>query len=242
MLLGLLVGLLLSWAWASPVAELRNPGRVDPNAPAALVVTTPGVAPGAYMNWVEALEGAGFDAQLLVFGVGSLQDTVDGIRHTTAALEERGYVLAAHGYGGVLALLAHPNPRRLALAATPLGPQVADIRWPAQVPSVGLPWPQDWIGSLEGAPLAPELARTYRAWAGVFPEIPVPQVPTWLASSGRDPVAPPETVRIPSVDWPNRTWKRVGPLSLDSRELTHGEMLTDENLARDLAKFLGESP
>jgi hypothetical protein len=29
---------------------------------------------------------------------------------------------------------------------------------------------------------------------------------------------------------------------LDSRELTHGEMLTDENLARDLAKFLGESP
>jgi hypothetical protein len=242
MFLGLLVGLVLSWAWASPVGELRNPGRVDPDAPVALVVTTPGVAPSAYMNWVEALEDTGFDAQLLVFEAGSLQDIVDGIRSTTSALEGRGYVLAAHGYGGVLALLAHPNPQRLALVATPLGPQLADIRWPAEMPAVGLPWPKAWIGSLEGAPLDPGLAQTYRSWATEFPEIPVPQVPTWLASSGRDPVAPPETVRIPSTDWPNRSWKRVGPLSLDARELTHGEMLTDGNLARDLAKFLGESP
>ncbi len=242
MFLGLLVGLLPSWAWAAPVGDLRNPGRVDPDAPAALVVTTPGVAPSAYMNWVEALEDAGFDAQLLVFEAGSLQDTVEGIQRTTAALEERGYVLAAHGYGGVLALLAHPNPRRLALVATPLGPQVADIRWPAEVPPTGLPWPKDWIGSLEGAPLDPGMARTYRLWASEFPEIPVPQVPTLLASSGRDPVAPPETVRLPSVAWPHRTWKRVGPLSLDPRELTHQEMLTDAALARDMARFLGESP
>ena len=208
----------------------------------ALVVTTPGVAPSAYRGWVGALEDTGFDAQLLVFEAGNLADIVDGIRRTTADLEARGYVLAAHGYGGVLALLAHPSPRRLALVATPLGPQMADIRWPAEVPTLGLPWPKDWIGSLEGAPLDPDLARTYRSWATDFPEIGVPQVPTWLASSGRDPVAPPETVRIPTAEWPHRTWKRVGPLSLDPRELTHGEMLTDADLARDLARFLGASP
>jgi hypothetical protein len=242
MFLGLLVGLFVSWTWASPAGDLANPGRIDPDAPVALIVTTPGIAPSAYMQWVEALEDAGFDAKLLVFEADSLQDIVDEIRRTTAALEGPGYVLAAHGYGGVLALLAHPNPRRLALVATPLGPQVADIRWPGEIPSMGLPWPKTWIGSIEDAPLDPVLARTYRSWAVEFPEFTPPQMPTYLASSGRDPVAPPETVRLPSADWPRRTWKRVGPLSLDPHELTHAEMLTDASLARDMAKFLGETP
>ena len=167
---------------------------------------------------------------------------MDGIRDNTLALGDRGYVLAAHGYGGVLALLAHPKPRRTALVATPLGAQVADIRWHTEAPPEGLPWPKNWIGSVEGAPLDPSLARTYRSWASEFPDLPVPQVPAFLASSGRDPVAPPETVRIPSAEWPHRTWKRVGPLSMDPKELTHVEMLTDSDLARDMARFLGESP
>jgi len=229
-------------AHAEDCWDLENPGRVDETAPVALVVTTPGVAVSAYGRWVEALEGVGFDARTLVFRPGGLDDMLAGIQEVTTGFEGRSYVIAAHGYGGVLTLLSQVSPSRMALVAVPLGAQLTSVRWPEPVSASGLPWPETWVGSLPGDTLAPELAKAYRNWAEDFPSYTAPSMPTWLAASGIDPIAPPEVVRLPSQAWPDRTWKRVGPLSLDFRELTHAEMLTESALAQKMASFLAEGP
>jgi hypothetical protein len=220
--------------------EIRNLGESFEQGSVALVVSTPGVAVDAYMGWVEALENRGFDARLLVFSpsISSLKAAAAGVGEAAASIGSRPWVLAAHGYGGVLALLSGVKPNRMALVATPLSTQVTEIGVPAPKSAEGLPWPEAWIGDLPGTWLTEELAIAYLSLAKEMPKYRVPDCPTWLSASGRDPVAPPETVRLVSGSWPDRTWRRAGVLSLDSSELLHAQMLTDEGIAREMAAFL----
>ena len=155
-------------------------------------------------------------------------------------LGTRRWVLAAHGYGGVLALMAEVKPDRMALVATPLAPQVTKISLPAPTRQEGLPWPQAWIGDLPATWLSREMGLAYVSLVGEMPSYAVPVCPTWLMASGSDPVAPPETVRLASMEWPQRTWRRSGILSLSGSELLHAGLLLNPDIAREMAAFLSE--
>ncbi|MEE2750676.1 MAG: hypothetical protein VX519_04555 [Myxococcota bacterium] len=237
MWLGLLVATLHA---AEGTYEVRNLGEVLEKAPVALVVTTPGVAVEAYLGWVDALESEGFDARLLVFpaSLRGWDAGVAGVKSAVADLGTQEWVLAAHGYGGVLALMAGVQPERLALIATPLAPQVTKLSVPELSEQQGLPWPQSWIGELPVTWLSPEMGQAYLSLARVMPSYAPPVCPTWLVASGSDPIAPPETVRLASVGWPQRTWHRAGILSLSGSEFQHADLLLDAGLAREMSEFL----
>jgi len=227
---------------SEPEFEVRNPGRSLEKAPVALVVTTPGIAAEAYGGWVEALENKGFDARLLVFSsaVTQLSTAAAGVRGAAKELGDRNWVLAAHGYGGVLALMAGVTPGRMALVGTPLQAQVTRLEVPAANGQQGLPWPEDWIGSLPSTMLSRKMGRAYLSLVEEMPAYAAPACPTWLAASGSDPIAPPEIVRLASVDWPDRTWYRAGILSMAGAELQHAGLLLDPEIAQLMAEFLSE--
>lgn len=236
--------MLATGALAEPV--LQDAGRQRLDDPVVLVVTTPCVDPRAWLPWVEALEGRGLDAWTLELTPRG-QDGPRAASEVHEAAEqlaaERGPLrVAAHGYGGVLVLLADLPVQRLALVGTPLGPQAAPVITTApQGPvTTGLPWAPGLVGDLPPAPCAGELARSYLAWATEFPEVSVPQAPTLLLASDLDVVAPPEIVRLPSMDWPDRSWHRVGLQSLSLHDPTHAELLLDPRVAARVADFLGE--
>ena len=191
--------------------EIRNLGEVLEKAPVALVVTTPGVAGDAYLGWVDALERTGFDARLLVFPSSLMgwDAAVAGVKSAVDELGTQDWVLAAHGYGGVLALMAEVQPDRLALVATPLSPQVTKLSIPEPSSQEGLPWPQSWLGELPATWLSREMGRAYVSLVEEMPPYAIPACPVWLVASGSDPIAPPETVRLASVGWPQRTWRRA---------------------------------
>ncbi|MEY3210303.1 MAG: hypothetical protein RIT28_784, partial [Pseudomonadota bacterium] len=65
--MGMLLALFGAVAFAGPTPTLTDAGRARPDARPALVVVTPGVSPGAYDVWVDAIEDAGLDAWLVVF-------------------------------------------------------------------------------------------------------------------------------------------------------------------------------
>ncbi len=227
-------------------APLIDAGRPVPDAPVALIVTTPCVDPTAWLGWAEVLEGHGFDAWLFALPPRG-QEPQDAAAELRAAADElhvsRGpLVVAAHGYGGVLALMAELPAERLALVGTPLGPHAAPVV--AQAPqgpvAEGLPWPQELVGELPGAPCSGELARSYVDWATIFPDFVPPTQPVLLLASDMDPVAPPETVRRPSQGWPGRSWHRVGIQSLGLHDPTHAELLLEPRHGERVAEFLAD--
>lgn len=210
---------------------------------AALVVVTPGVQAEAYLAWTNALEDQGLDAWLVRFP--APDQTVDSVTNGLAqAYEtlaaEREVVVAAHGYGGAFVLLSGIQPERLALVGTPLGPHAAPLTMPPAPHVVAEGLPCTLVGSLPLEPYAAEVGLAYRAWTTEFPSYTPPKAPTLLVASGLDCVAPPETVRLPSQDWPDRHWERTGKLGLDLGELDHAMLLSDERLAHRVARFLAE--
>lgn len=240
----MLLTLLTSAALAEPV--LVDAGRQRLDSPVALVVATPCVAPTAWLGWVEALEGAGLDAWI-VFLEPRGQDphtAAVSLRSAAEALAaERGPLrIAAHGHGGVLALMAELPAERWALVGTPLGPQAAPVVAVAPAGPVvsGLPWPTALTGVLPTAVCAGELSRAYVGWTTALGPLPPPPGPTLVLASDLDVVAPPETVRGPSQDWPGREWHRVGIQSLLLHDPTHAELLLDPRLAARVADFLAE--
>ena len=94
-----------------------------------------------------------------------------------------------------------------------------------------------------GLPMEPysaEVALAYRSWTTAFPPYAAPSGHTLLIASGMDCIAPPETVRLPSQGWPDRTWERTGKLGLDLGELDHAGLLSDPHLSDRVARWLAE--
>jgi len=219
-------------------AALRDAGEVVDGSP-VLVVVTPGIAASAYGRWIAAIESRGMDAWVFEADPASRSDEVAaalaGAARSLAA--DRGTVrVAAHGWGGVYALMAGVDAERLALVGVPLGPQavagpLSGQRWP---------WETGLIGVMPPAKAPSGTLDAYRAWVSEFPLYDPPSAPTLLVASNMDVVAPPEVVRLPSAGWPQRTWERTGFLSLDSVDLSHADLLSDPGLARRVAKFLEE--
>lgn len=236
----------LALAEAPAAWQLEDAGRSAPEARVVLVVVTPGVPLSAYLPWVEAIEEAGMDAWTLRFssrGQG-VEDITAGLQEAYSGLTEaRGSVaVAAHGYAGVFTLLAALSPARLALVATPLAPHPVPVQVDAEPTLVAerLPWDPSLLGPLPAEPYSGELAAAYARWASELPALPPPTCPTLLVASTLDPVAPPELVRTPSAAWPDRTWARTGPLSMEPTEPTHAELLSDPERARVVARFLAQ--
>jgi hypothetical protein len=240
----MLLALFGAVAFATPTPTLIDAGRARPEARPALLVVTPGVSPAAYDVWIDTIEDAGLDAWIVAFpGVTWTVDTaVAGLTKAFATLAQgrEAPVVAAHGYAGVLVLLAPIEPAALALVGTPLGPQPVAVRTqpPPGDAALGLPWAPELLGPLDVEPTSGALGRAYAAWAVSLPDYATPRCRTLVVASGIDPVAPPEVVRLPSQTWPDRRWARVGMLGLDPEELTHGELLSDAALAADVAAFL----
>lgn len=229
--------LLISCMALASAGPLRDVGAVV-EAPAALIVVTPGVAARAYDGWVSAIEAQGMDAWVFEGDPGLDVGGLPELLATAVAwlIEERGSVrIAAHGYGGVFALMAGVEAERWALIGVPLGPHavagpLSGTRWP---------WDTSLVGVLPPAKAATGALDGYRTWVTEFPAYTAPTAPTLLVASNLDVVAPPEVVRIPSEGWPDRTWERTGLLSLERAELTHAELLKDPVLARRVAVFIG---
>lgn len=242
--MGMLLAALCAAALAAPSPTLTDAGRARPDARPALIVVTPGVSPAAYDLWIDAVEDVGLDAWLVVFpGVNWTVDTaVAGVGEAFATLAQgrEAPVIAAHGYAGVLVLLAALEPAALALVGVPLGPQPITVltRPPLGGAARGLPWAPELLGPLAVETTSGDLGRAYAAWAVGMPDYAPPRCRTLVVASGIDPIAPPEVVRLPSQAWPDRRWMRVGMLGLDPKELTHGELLSDADLAAEVAAFL----
>lgn len=230
----------------APGATLLDAGKALPKARPALLLVTPGVPVQAYDVWVSAVERDGLDAWTLSFEPGeqSVDEVVAGVSESFAALaqDRQTPVVLAHGYGGVFALLAEIEPSRLILVGTPLAaqPVAVDVRAEPSAQAQALPWDPALLGELPTAPFSGALSRAYAGWASEFPTYKAPVCPTLLVASTRDPVAPPEVVRLPSQSWPARTWLRPGPLNYDTHDPSHAELLSDPDLSRQLAKFAAE--
>lgn len=230
----------------SPGVTLLDAGKAMPEARPALVLVTPGVPVSAYEVWVNAVEREGLDAWTLSFepgeqGPDEVVAEVSGAFATLAQGRPTPVVLA-HGYGGVFALLAEIEPSRLILVGTPLAaqPVAVQVRPEPGARASALPWDPELLGELPAAPYSGALSRAYAGWATEFPAYKAPSCPTLLVASTRDPVAPPEVVRLPSQGWPARTWVRPGPLRYDTHDLSHAELLSDPDLARQVARFAAE--
>lgn len=206
-----------------------------------MIVGTPGVAPQAYLGWIRAIEDHGGDALLLQFPAREQEPAaiVDAVR-AAAAEQPDLHGVAAHGYGGVFALLAEVAVERLALVGVPLGPQATPVTLEPRGALVadGLPWSPELIGPLPQVPLSGAVAAAYAAWTQSPPELPAPQGACLVLASDADVVAPPETVRRPSQAWPDRTFERIGYLSGDLADPTHGELLTHARAAQLVARFV----
>jgi hypothetical protein len=210
----------------------------------ALLVSTPCVAPEALIPWGEALEEAGLDAWILSFEARNQtsEELVVGLQESLQWFGDRELVIAAHGYAGVLVLLADTPARRLALVGTPLAAQVVPplLLEPGAVVSEGLPFAPELLGPLPTAPCSGQVAQDYARWATAFPDYAVPQQPVLVVASNIDPVAPPESVRLPSLDWPQRSWHRAGMLGVGLVDPSHGTLLTDERIEAMVVRFLVE--
>ena len=219
-----------------PAATLEDVGVSRPKN-RTLIVVTPGVDPVAYAEWADVLERRGLDVWLLHFGPDDLPGHAP--HEVSAAAEALGPLrVAAHGYGGVLVLASGITPERLVLVGTPLAAHVVVPELPPA--EVGIGWPEAWTGPLPPAPVHPEMQAAYRSWLLTMPDFATPTCPTLLIGANLDVVAPPETMRLPSVDWPARTWERVGPLSMETRDPLHAELLSGASVARRVARFLAE--
>lgn len=228
-------------AWAQP-HTLEDVG--DSTGPTVLIVGTPGVAPLAYLDWIRAIEDQGGDAWLLQFPAReqSPEQIVDAVRVAAGHVPDL-HGVAAHGYAGVFTLLADLTVERLALVGVPLGPQATPVVLEPRGALVadGLPWSPDLLGPLPQVPLSGAVAAAYAAWTLAPPELPVPQGACLVLASDADVVAPPETVRRPSQGWPDRTFERVGFMSGDPADPTHGALLTHARAAQLVARFVVSS-
>ena len=232
------------WTLGAALAwDMADAGQAVPGATRAVVVVTPGVQPQATLTWVETLEAEGLDAWTATQPSEgqTLQETVDGLA-AVLELQERELVVAAHGYAGVLVLLSGYEPARLALVGTPLAAQVAPTvaRHPGEVVSEGFPFPAELTGALPMSPYSGALGGAYLAWVTDYPELSTPTMPTLVVGSNADPIAPPETCRLPSRDWPEREWHRAGMLGVAEEDLSHAELLSDRRVAGMVARFLAE--
>ncbi|MCP4805610.1 MAG: hypothetical protein GY913_10940 [Proteobacteria bacterium] len=209
----------------------------------AIIVATPGVPGEAYLPWVDVFEQGGLNAWLLELPPRD-QSVEQAVTELDAALShiEGDWVVAAHGYAGVLLLLAEPHAARMALVGTPLAAHVATprLRDPGSVVSEGLPFDPALLGDLPGEPYSGHLGTAYAVWATDFPDYRAPQIPTLVVGSNIDPVAPPEITRLPSLDWTAREWHRAGMLGVAEEDLSHAELLSHPRTARMVGRFLAD--
>ena len=224
--------------------DVGHPSAEPRQGRAAVLVATPCVAPEALLPWGEALEEAGVDAWILSFEARnqSPEELVLGLQEALRWFGDRELVLGAHGYAGVLVLMAETPAKRVALVGTPLAAQVVppQTQAPSEVVSEGLPYPPELLGELPTEPCSGKLGHAYAQWATDFPSYPVPQQPVLVIASNIDPVAPPESVRLPSLDWPDRAWHRAGMLGVGLEDPTHAALLTDERVEGMVVRFLAE--
>ena len=222
--------------------DLTDAGAENPGPP-VVIVCTPGVPGEAYLPWVEGFEELGLDAWTLELPPKNqtAEQAADELATALAEIQDD-YAIAAHGYAGVLVLLAAPSATRMALVGTPLAAQVATprLRDPGGVVSQGMPFEDDLLGGLPGEPYSGQLGTAYATWAEAFPEYAPPTVHTLVVASNIDPIAPPEITRLPSLGWPDREWHRAGMLGVAEQDLTHAELLTHPRTIRMIGRFLGE--
>ena len=225
LLLLLTIGTASAW-------ELREAHHPLPELPAALIVASPGADPGEYSELATELEAWGFDAVMAVpeASLGSVESATASLSALGRELKEtRGeYQVAAHGYGGTLALMAGLEAERFALIGSPIGPHL--------VPPDFLSNPGD-DNPLFEAPNE-SLRRELISWAGDMPDVPDPGVPVLLIASDADAVAPPECVRLPSRGWSERRWSRFG--MLHNQRTGHLELRSSTAAAVELTRFLKE--
>ena len=238
--------LLNPMAMAEPDWALTDLAGGRPSAEVVLIVATPGVSEVAYLPWAQAVEGAGMDAWILSLAArdqsveSASRQVGEGVEHLRS---QRGSLrLLAHGYAGVLVLLAETGAERIALVGTPLSGQAMapSLTDPGGSVAEHLPWPAPLLGELAQEPYSGKLDAAYRQWSVEMPALPPPQVPVLLLASGSDVVAPPEVVRLPSRDWPHRQWHRLGLLSLELEEPDHAQLLRSDVVARKVLRFLEE--
>lgn len=255
---------ILSAAQASPCPP-EDLGDLDrPDAPVALIVQTPGVAPGGYAIWADRLERRGFDAWLVGCPT-SRQDadtiTTQAIPEAVASFGARPVGLIGHGLGGTLAAISvaggHTQPAALGLVGAPLRADTTALEdWLAHRPlpdtataivlDSGLAWRgADVMALLVGAPLpplepvSPGWLGTLRAWAHGSLWVPLHDVsvPVRAMASGMDNLAPPERVR-PMV--PDGQFQRHGYLSFDGPDPEHADLLLEDGAIKELSKWLSE--
>ena len=225
----------------SPDVRLLDVGHSFQGRHRVLVAASPGVNPVATLHWERALEDAGFDAWRMFFGASV--DTPERLHRAILSMDEawknKTYSIVAHGYIGRFLVEANPSAQRMVLVGVPLGPQVTETRieLPADAEVVldGLPWPKTLLGPLPHAELSRAIGEQYVYFASssVAPD---PNADVLLMSSGMDVVAPPECMRLPSVDWTDRTFFRVDSAGI--RSSTHGDLLRHPVVERRMIRFL----
>lgn len=233
------------WTLGAAMAwEVADAGQALPGSTRAVIVVTPGVQPQAVFPWVETFEQEGLDAWTATLSAHgqSLEEATTRLGEALSALEGD-TVVAAHGYGGVLVLLSGAEPTRLALVGVPLTAQVTETiaRHPGEIVSEGMPFPSELVGPLPLEPYSGELGAAYHLWASAFPTYTPPTMPTLVVGSNADPIAPPEITRLPSQDWPARSWHRAGMLGVAEDDLSHAGLLSDGRIAGMVARYLSES-
>ena len=237
-----LFGVFCGAASASPSHALQDVGQRLEGALRVVIVGSPGIDRRATLFWEQQLEQAGVDAWLLPVdpGADTESDLVDRIRELDVLLGAGEYGILAHGYAGRLVAEANPQARKMALVGAPLGPQLAPTI--AQVPEDavvqdGLPWPEDLTGRLPSASFSAEIARLY-VELGDRTAVGDPGSEVFLVASGGDVVAPPECVRLPSVQWTDRQFWRADAFRFHL--LSHADLLSDEAVIQKIGRFFRE--
>ena len=231
----------LSEAVASEDLHVVDAGHSFERRHRVLVASSPGVNPVVTLRWEEALENGGFDAWRLSLGANvdtpeRLFRAISDVEKTWANTE---YSIVAHGYIGRFFVDANVNAQRMVLVGAPLGPQVTDTRIGlppnAGVVLEGLPWPAELLGRLPQVELPRAIAEMYLQISASSVAVD-PDAEVLLISSGEDVVAPPECVRLPSVDWTDRSFVRVEGVGPHSS--THGDLLRNPTVERQMLRFL----
>ena len=223
--------------------------QVDAQAARApvLLVVTPGLDADAFDAWAHRLHKARHPVTPLSLPceAASGAQLVERIVQAGAELPE-GYVVAAHGLGASLVLMAAPEleAERLVLLGPVLDVQaVGVLDWLADLElseTVDLAGELSWNGRavaplLLGADPPPltcisaGLAAEVQGWirAGAVPlPLETVEMPTWIGVSLGDDVASVEWTVPGSRALPDRSLVRLGYTRFDPQDYEHGELLT----------------
>jgi len=237
-----LIGLMVCFSGLARGASeppMRDVGHSFDGAPRVLIVASPGVERTELLFWEQELEASGMDVWLMSFesDIDQEVELLAQIKSVDAHWKAQSYDILAHGYAGRLVVDANPNARRMALVGSPLGPQLTTtVAWvdARDLVSEKLPWPDELLGPLSTHPYSASLARLYVNFAK-RPAAADPRAEVFLVAAGGDVVAPPECVRLPSLEWSNRLFFRADAFS--HHPLKHGDLLRNEAVIRRVRRY-----